>query len=111
MGHTRGGDTLFLCVLHTIAGACVFVFVTYQSGCLRVCVFVYVTYRCVFAFVTYQWRNTLYVCVCVLQRKPLIQQTKCPQCHGDVHGPWQKGEMWRCGDEEMRRLYEEMRRT
>ena len=50
------------------------------------------------------------VCVCVLQRKPLIQQTKCPQCHGDVHGPWQKGEMRRRGDEEIKRLFEEIMR-
>ena len=48
--------------------------------------------------------------VCVLQRKPLIQQTKCPQCHGDVHGPWQKGEMRRRGDEEIKRLFEEIMR-
>ena len=80
-----GGDTLCVCMLHTIVGACVLacLCLLHTSVCLRML------------------HISVCVCVCVLQRKPLIQQTKCPQCHGDVHGPWQKGEMRRWGDKEI----------
>ena len=90
MGHISGG---IHCVWRTIVGACVFACLCMLHTSVCFCML------------------HISVCVCVLQRKPLIQQTKCPQCHGDVHGPWQKGEMRRWGDKEIMWGDDEMRRT